>query len=93
MQRLGGFLTKAIPAYNAGEEEGLDNWLFRLQCPMGSLGRSSSRMFSRRTRSRPLHRPMEELTLQMSLAEQEATFTVNSGMGFSTSGADEEGPR
>ena len=76
--RLSRFLTRSIPAYNAGEEQGIDNWLARFKyeypCELNFA-------FLPSKHPDRLHftdmRNVEELMRDMSLDHQEAAEVTN----------------
>ena len=76
--RFSRFLTRSIPAYNAGEEQGIDNWLARFKYEY-----SWELNFAFLPSKHPdrLHftdmRSVEELLRDMSLDHQEAAEVTN----------------
>ncbi|CAE7352058.1 ZIFL1 [Symbiodinium sp. CCMP2592] len=81
-KRLSRFLTKAIPEYNEGEDEGLDDWIarFRYEFPWPVKFVQVPPDAEERTHFTGL-RSTEELMEQMAAQEQEAAFTVDSESG------------
>ncbi|CAE7691099.1 ZIFL1 [Symbiodinium sp. CCMP2592] len=81
-KRLSRFLTKAIPEYNEGEDEGLDHWIarFRYEFPWPVKFVQVPSDAEERTHFTGL-RSTEELMEQMAAQEQEAAFTVDSESG------------
>ncbi|CAE7238723.1 ZIFL1 [Symbiodinium sp. CCMP2592] len=81
-KRLSRFLTKAIPEYNEGEDEGLDHWIarFRYEFPWPVKFVQVPPDAEERTHFTGL-RSTEELMEEMAAQEQEAAFTVNSESG------------
>ncbi|CAE7424356.1 ZIFL1 [Symbiodinium sp. CCMP2592] len=81
-KRLSRFLTKAIPEYNEGEDDGLDHWIarFRYEFPWPVKFVHVPQDAEERTHFTG-HRSTEELMEQMAAQEQEAAFTVDSASG------------
>ncbi|CAE7249537.1 ZIFL1 [Symbiodinium sp. CCMP2592] len=81
-QRLSRFLTKAIPEYNEGEDEGLDHWIarFRYEFPWPVKFVQVPADADERTHFTGL-RSTEELMEEMAAQEQEAAFTVDPESG------------
>ncbi|CAE7316422.1 unnamed protein product [Symbiodinium sp. CCMP2592] len=81
-KRLSRFLTKAIPEYNEGKDDGLDHWIarFRYEFPWPVKFVHVPQDAEERTHFTGL-RSREELMEQMAAQEQEAAFTVDSASG------------
>ncbi|CAE7270747.1 unnamed protein product [Symbiodinium sp. CCMP2592] len=81
-KRLSRFLTKAIPEYNEGEDEGLDHWIarFRYEFPWPVKFVYIPKDSEERTHFTGL-RSTEELIEAMAADEKEASFTVGTESG------------